>query len=321
MLTHIALVAAGLALLIVAGDILVRGAVNLATMLKISPLIVGLTIVAFGTSAPELMVTLQAVSSGNYEIAMGNIIGSNIANVLLVLGLPALIYPFITKLPGLKQDAVALVLGTGAFLYFVYGRGTLDSLSAMVLLGLILCYIISLFFRARKSSGAEVVLDEIEEYTDGKGLVWKTPLFLLIGLVGLPLGAKLLVDNGSTLAAMLGVRQELIGLTIVAVGTSLPELATVVAAALRKQADVAVGNVVGSNLFNLLFVGGAAGLVGNSYFSFVTRVIDIPVMVASTLLLVFLILAHRPIYRPLGVGMFILYVGYIGYIGFAGLTA
>ena len=321
MITLIALIAAGLALLILAGDLLVRGAVNLATMLKISPLIVGLTVVAFGTSAPELMVTLQGVSSGNYHIAMGNIVGSNIANVLLVLGLPALIYPFITHLPGLKKDAIALIIGTSAFMGFVYFRGVLDQLTALALLGLLIIYIFTLFLRARNSEGAEVVLDEIEDYAAENGIAWKTPLFILAGIIGLPLGAKLLVDNGSALAEMLHVRQELIGLTIVAIGTSLPELATVVAAALRKQADVAVGNVVGSNLFNLLFVGGAAGLVGQSYFSADARLIDIPIMALSSLLLIFLILTHRKISRVLGVAMFLLYVGYIGYISYTSTPA
>lgn len=320
MIENILYIILGLGVLVIAGDLLVRGAVGLGSLLGIPTLLISLTVVAFGTSAPELVVTLQDVltgAPGENGIAMGNIIGSNIANILLVLGLPAIIYPIALNLQGLKRHAVVMIFATLAFAFFAYFYKTIDIRAGLVLFGMIVAYIIYMATRAIKAGADEPVLDDLEEYSETNGKAWKTPAFLLVGLVGLPFGAQLLVTNGSVLASTLGVSDVLIGLTIVAFGTSLPELATVFAAALKKQADVAVGNVVGSNIFNLLFVGGAAGLAGTSEITDQSRWNNIPIMMAATLLLAVMIFMGAKISRPVGIAFLVGYVGFIAFLGFS----
>ena len=323
MLVDIGLIVIGLLILLVAGDLLVRGAVNLATQLGIPTLLISLTIVAFGTSAPEFVVSLQDVlNGGNNGIAMGNIIGSNIANILLVLGLPAVITPMALQMKGLRRHASVMLIATALFIGIVFYRGVIDEFAGMILMAVIVIYVAYIGLHSRKKPEAEEgLLDEIDEYTESSGSAWKTPLFLIAGLIGLPLGAHVLVTNGASLAMDLGVREELVGLTIVAFGTSLPELATVLAAALKKHADVAVGNIVGSNIFNLLFVGGAAGLAAAapgasiSTFPFEARFVDMPVMAAATLVLALLIYARGRINRLLGLAFAAAYIAYIVFIG------
>jgi len=323
MLIQIGFIVVGLLVLLVAGDLLVRGAVNLATQLKIPTLLISLTIVAFGTSAPEFVVSLQDVlNGGDNGIAMGNIIGSNIANILLVLGIPAIITPMALHLKGLRRHATVMLIATAAFIFMAFYSGILGLVWGLVLMGLILAYIAYVGVHAMKGDGEEeALLDDIDEYSETSGSAWKTPLFLILGLVGLPLGAHLLIENGSGLASTLGVRDELIGLTIVAFGTSLPELATVLAAAVKKHADVAVGNIVGSNIFNILFVGGTAGIASiapgatPSFFPFEMRFIDMPVMAVATLILAILIYARGTIARLLGAVMGASYVAYIVFLG------
>ena len=312
MAAEIILVVLGLAILLLAGDLLVRGAVGLAAALGVPALLVSLTIVAFGTSAPELVVTVQAVMSGNDGIALGNIIGSNIANVLLVLGLPAIIYPISTHVLGLRRHAVLMLMATALFVGAAYFVGFIDTRIGGVLFAGIVIYVLYMWVRASgKNAASDPVLDEVEEYQEAAGLNLKTILFLLAGLVGLPVGAHLLVTNGASLAADLGVREEVIGLTIIAFGTSLPELATVVAAALHKKSDVAIGGVIGSNIFNILAVGGAAGLAGTATFDPDSLRVDIPVMVFASLFLSAFVLTRRDIGRLSGLFLFGAYIGFI----------
>ncbi|MBL4618926.1 MAG: calcium/sodium antiporter [Marinicaulis sp.] len=311
MIAEIILVVLGLVILLLAGDFLVRGAVSLAAALNIPTLLVSLTIVAFGTSAPELVVTIHAVMMGNEGIALGNIIGSNIANVFLVLGLPAIIYPISTHVIGLRRHIVFMLMATVAFALIAYTTGTIDTrIGGGLFLGIVL-YVSYMWIRTRRGKSADPVLDEVEEYQEAAGLNTKTILFLVAGLIGLPLGAHLLVTNGASLAAGLGVRQELIGLTIIAFGTSLPELATVISAALHKKSDVAIGGVIGSNIFNILAVGGAAGLSGTVVFSADSLRVDIPVMIVATLVLSAFVLTRRDIGRFTGLLFFGAYVGFI----------
>ena len=281
MLIEIALVVLGLVILLIAGDLLVRGAVALAAALGVPALLVSLTIVAFGTSAPELVVTVQAVASGSDGIALGNIIGSNIANVFLVLGLPAVIYPITTHVTGLRRHVVVMLTATAAFVGIAYFVGSIDRMLGGILFAGICSYVIYMWLRTHGGNAEEPVIDEVDEYLEEGGVSLKTLFFLGAGLAGLPLGAHLLVTHGSVLAADLGVREEVIGLTIIAFGTSLPELATVIAAAVHKKSDVAIGGVIGSNIFNLLAVGGAAGLAGLAVFDPTSLRVDIPVMVAA----------------------------------------
>lgn len=301
----------GLVLLLLAGDMLVRGAVGLAAALRIPALVISLTIVAFGTSAPELVVSVKAVLSGNAGIAVGNIIGSNIANIFLVLGLPAVIYPISAHVKGLRRHGVVMILATALFAFIAYTSGVIDrSVGAMLFAGILL-YIAYMFVRALRGADDEPVLDEVEEYAQITGVSAKTLFFLAAGLIGLPAGAHLLVANGAELASALGVREEFIGLTIVAFGTSLPELATVLAAAFHRKSDVAIGNIVGSNIFNILAVGGAAGLTGRVAFNPATLQVDIPVMIAAALLLFYFIIGRRDIGRLTGLIMTAAYFGFV----------
>lgn len=310
LLQSIILVILGLAILLVAGDMLVRGAVGLAAALKIPALFISLTIVAFGTSAPELMVSVQAVLAGQDGIALGNIIGSNIANVFLVLGLPAIIYPITTHVIGLRRHAAFMLFVTAVFVAAAYGPGEISGKIGAVLFAGIICYIAYMWIRASHGA-AEPVIDEVEEYVGAPRLSLKVILFLAAGLVGLPLGAHLLVANGASLAAQLGVRDELIGLTIIAFGTSLPELATVAAAALHKKSDVAIGGIIGSNIFNILAVGGAAGLAGGVEFDPASLRVDIPIMIIAALVLSFYVFTRRDIGRLTGLFIFGAYLGFI----------
>lgn len=318
MVFQIVMIVLGLAVLLIAGDLLVRGAVGVATALKIPTLIVSLTIVAFGTSAPELFVSVQAVLAGESGIAIGNIIGSNIANVLLVLGLPAIIYPISAHVVGLRRHGVIMLAATAAFAAFAYATHTIDHTAGLVFIAGIIFYVVFMWIVAARGKGDDPVIGDPAEYAESTGLSAKTLLFLLAGLAGLPFGASLLVSYGGALASDLGVRHELIGLTIVAFGTSLPELATVMAAALHRKSDVAIGGIVGSNIFNIFAVGGAAGLSGASYFTPASLTLDVPVMIAAALLICFAIFTRRDIGRISGVLMI---AAYIGFIAVAAATA
>ena len=311
MVLEIALVVFGLVILLVAGDLLVRGAVGLASALRIPALLVSLTVVAFGTSAPELVVTIQAVLSGSDGIALGNIIGSNIANIFLVLGLPALIYPITTHVIGLRRHVILMLIATAFFVFAAYGPGQIDTNIGAILFAGIVGYIVYMFIRATSGKTDDPVIDEVEEYLESSSVSLKTILFVIAGIIGLPLGAHLLVTNGSILAADLGVREELIGLTIIAFGTSLPELATVVAAAMHKKSEVAIGGVIGSNIFNLLAVGGAAGLAGTAVFDPTSLTLDIPVMIAAAVAVSFFVLTRKDIGRLSGIVFTIAYIAFI----------
>jgi len=314
MLTLLLLVLAGLAILIVAGDALVRGAVGLAKRLRIPPLIIGLPIVAFGTSAPELLVTIKAVMADAAGIAMGNIIGSNIANVFLVLGVPALISPIECRLDGIKRNGAIMLGATAVFAAIAYVAGGITLISGLILFALIIAFVVDSGVRGEAERDEFAALASAE---DAPGKLWLIAALLAGGLIGLPLGAGILVDNASEIARRLEVRDELIGLTIIAFGTSLPELATVIVAAVRKHSEVALGNVVGSNIFNLLAVGGAAGLAGGATFQPMALTLDIPVMIGAAVLFAAYLFSSRQIGRISGAAFVALYCAYVTYLGAA----
>ncbi|MEM6413840.1 MAG: calcium/sodium antiporter [Pseudomonadota bacterium] len=310
MLTESLYILFGLIVLLVSGDLLVRGAVGAARALNVPALLVSLTIIAFGTSAPELVVAVDAVLKGKDGIALGNIVGSNIANVLLVIGLPAIIYPMSTHVPGLRRHALFMLIATAALLFIAYTTGTIDTAWGYGLFAGIIGYITYTGIRAIKSGGEDPLVDDVEEY-DGNGVSIRTILFIVFGLFGLPLGAHLLVENGAELAANLGVRDEFIGLTIIAFGTSLPELATVAAAAIHKKSDVAIGNIIGSNIFNILAVGGAAGIAGGATFDKSSLSLDLPVMTLAAITISAFVFTQRDINRVTGAIMAIAYFAFI----------
>ena len=310
-----ALVLAGVALLLVSGDLLIRGAVGAAQALHVPPIIIGLTIVAFGTSAPELVVTVNAVLSDSPGIAFGNIIGSNIANILLVLGAAALVNPMPTELPGLRRNMSIMLLASALFAAFVYVGSYLDFYRGAALFALIVVYLAYLGIGIFKGKTKDAAAQELTDLEDGPKSGLKIAAFLIVGLVGLPFGAHLLVENGAGLARLLHVRDELIGLTLIAVGTSLPELATVIPAALRRHSEVALGNVVGSNIFNLLAVGGAAGLAGGGEFTGAAGRLDVPVMLVAALIAAAFIYGHQTIARWVGGALVAAYIGYMVVLG------
>lgn len=260
----ILLLLGGLALLIAGGEALVRGASKLAVSLGISPLVVGLTVVAFGTSSPEFAVSLQAAVSGTVDIALGNVIGSNIFNVLFILGLSALIAPLIVAAQVVRQE-VPIMIGASVLVFLAALDGRIVRIESGGLFALLIGYTVFLIWQSRRET-----LATQQEYAGESHVAaqrgWDDRLpaqlaLILVGLALLVLGSRWLVEGAVAIAKSLGVSELIIGLTIVAAGTSLPEVAASVTAAIRGQRDIAVGNVVGSNTFNLLGVLGLSGLV------------------------------------------------------------
>jgi len=293
-------------LLVLAGDALVRGAVNLSLRLGIPALVVGLTVVAFGTSAPEMLVSVQAVLNNAPGIALGNVVGSNIANILLVLGIPALITTIHSSRLGLTRGYVTMLLASALFIALAF-VGPFSRWHALVLLaGLGLM----LWDSYRSAMAHRETADDALEGADPAMAWWKIGAFIVVGLIGLPLGAGFLVDGASNIARDLGISETVIGLTLVAVGTSLPELATSVIAAFKKRAEVAMGNVIGSNIFNLLGIVGVAGLVGDIPVPDSMLRVDLWVMLGASLLLIPFILLRSDITRLVGVVFLAAYVGY-----------
>ena len=309
-------VALGLLILLLAGDALVRGAVNLALRLGIPALVVSLTIVAFGTSAPELLISVSAILDGVPGLAMGNVVGSNTANVLLVLGLPAMIAGLHTSAHDTRSSYVQMMVATVLFVALAL-IGPFTWVSGLILLAVLALMLAQTLHRARKDRAASRPADDDAEPVEGadpdmRG--WKIAVYLIVGLIGLPLGAELLVSSATNIARTWGVSEAVIGLTLVAIGTSLPELATTVMAALRRQADVALGNVIGSNMFNLLAIIGLSSLVGQIPVDPQILRLDMWVMVGSSALLGWFVLAGRDITRVWGVALAALYAGYLALV-------
>ena len=250
----------GLIVLLVAGDLLVRGAVNFSLRIKIPAFIVSLTVVALGTSAPELLVAIRAILDNSPGIALGNVVGSNIANVFLVLGIPALIAGINTRECNTRKNYVFMMIATVIFLSLAF-IGNFSFPQGILFLILLFLF---LLITVRDTLKIQDKISNLEvENADPNLVFWKIILFLSIGFIGLPIGADILVKNASLIAKSYGLSDEVIGLTLVALGTSLPELATTLMAALRKQADVALGNVIGSNIFNLFAIVGITTMFGD----------------------------------------------------------
>ncbi len=306
----------GLLILLLAGDALVRGAVNLSLRLGVPALIVSLTIVAFGTSAPELLISISAILENAPGIALGNVVGSNTANILLVLGLPALLATLHTSECDSRKNYVFMLLASVLFIGLAF-CGTFTVITGLILLAALALMLWNAFreARAHRKACGEACADDEEleglEEADPEMPYWKVSIFLVLGLVGLPMGAHLLVENATVIARHYGVSETVIGLTLVAVGTSLPELATTVMAALRRQADVALGNVIGSNMFNLLAIVGIATLVGPIPVDPEFLHFDLWVMLGASLLLIPFVFLKQDITRTWGFVLSILYAIYV----------
>jgi cation:H+ antiporter len=297
----------GLAGLFFGGEALVRGSVAIAERLGISKLVIGLTIVGFGTSMPELLVSMNAALAGSSDIALGNVVGSNTANILLILGLSALVYPISNWDSNVRRDAL-VALAVAVLTIILVQFAVIGRICGLLMVGALGLYLWSIF--AKEKLAPSQITDESDPHRAPR----LSPLLaggaVILGLILLVTGADFLVDGATNIARALGISEAVIGLTIVAVGTSLPELATSVSAALRKQSDVALGNVVGSNIFNILGILGLTAFVhpvgvGAGFASF-----DAPVMLAATLLLAGLLFFAKVIDRRIGAAMVAAYVAY-----------
>jgi cation:H+ antiporter len=312
MVTEFLFVGLGLVILLLAGDLLVKGAVNLALRLGIPALIVSLTVVAFGTSAPELLISIRAVLDGLPGLAMGNVVGSNTASVLLVLGIPAIISGLDTRKCDIKRSYMMMIGGSLVFIGLAF-MGPFTWWHGLILLSLLALVLLdqARAAHAHRRAANDAPPEDEPEGADPDMPSWKIGLYLVLGLIGLPLGASLLVDSATTIASAYGVSDTVIGLTLVAVGTSLPELATTVVAAWRNHAEVAIGNVIGSNLFNLLGVIGVTALIGPIPVDATILRYDLWVMMAASLLLIPFIFLSLRMGRMVGFGFVGLYIVYI----------
>lgn len=298
----------GLILLLFAGDALVKGAVNLSLKLGVPALIVSLTIVAFGTSAPELLISVQSILDGQPGLAIGNVVGSNTANVLMVLGIPALLAGLGASQADTNKSYITMIAATVLFIVLAW-FGPITWWHGLILLAALA---ISLFDNFRDARG-HMKKDDIDDLEGADPAIqgWKIAAFLIAGLIGLPFGAKLLVDNSVIIATDFGVSATVIGLTLVAIGTSLPELATTVMAAFRGKADVALGNVIGSNLFNLLAIIGIASLVGPMPVPPAFLTFDLWVMLGASILIAPVVFGRKRMGYRWGIGLTLAYIAYL----------
>jgi len=305
-------VVAGFVLLLGGAEFLVRGAVQVAAKAGLSAMLIGMTVVAFGTSAPEFVVSLNASLEGASGLALGNIIGSNIANILLILGVTALFAPIVVDAKAVIRDAL-MVMGSSVLFAWVCLTGTIGSMAGGFMFLILLGYFVMSYLRERKNhhSSADLHAREAEEVQDidmSMPIAW---LCLICGLAAVVYGADLLVTGGSEVARGFGVSEEVIGLTLIAFGTSLPELAASVMAALRGHTDVAIGNVIGSNLFNILCVGGGVSFLVPMTVPQQLQNYDLWVMIAATILLLVYLTLGKRLGRPDGLAFVAVYGLYI----------
>lgn len=304
--------ALGLVILLLAGDALVKGAVNLSLRVGVPAMIVSLTIVAFGTSAPELLIAISAVLEDAPGIAMGNVVGSNTANILLVLGVPAILAPLSTSQCDTKKTYRFMIAGSVLFIALAF-LGPFTWIHGLILLAALAYILLDSARDARdhrkacKSGDVEEELEEADPNLSG----WMIALYIVLGMIGLPVGADLLVESATDIARQFHVSETVIGLTLVAIGTSLPELATTVMATLRRQADVALGNVIGSNMFNLLAIIGVASFFGEIPVSWGILEFDIWVMLGASLLLAPFVFLKWDLGRRWGIVFTSLYALYL----------
>ncbi|MBM4180267.1 MAG: calcium/sodium antiporter [Betaproteobacteria bacterium] len=312
----------GLIALVAGAELLVRGASRLALSFGISPLVVGLTVVAFGTSAPEMAVSVQSAWAGQVDIALGNVVGSNIFNVLVILGLSALITPLVVHQQVIRQE-VPVMIGVSLLLWAMAADGGIGRGEGLLLAGLVVAYTVLLIRQSRRETAAvQAEVDaEYAEAFDGARPGWRDHwgiqlLLILAGLALLLMGSRWLVEAAVGFARHLGVSELVIGLTIVAAGTSLPEVATSVMAAIRGERDIAVGNVVGSNIFNILSVLGFSALVAPAQLIVAPALlaVDLPVMVAVAVACLPVFFTGARVARWEGLLFLMLYTAYTVYL-------
>lgn len=315
----ILLLVGGLITLVIGAEILVRGASRLAAALGISPLVIGLTIVAFGTSSPEMAVSIQSAISGQVDIAIGNVVGSNIFNILFILGLSAVIVPLVVAEQLVRLD-VPLMIGISVLVWVLSFNGFIEQWEGIVLFASLIAYTIFLIVQSRREKGKAIEAEYETEYALHEPRTGRRALLnismAVSGLVLLVFGARWFVDGAVELARNLGMSELIIGLTIVAAGTSMPEVATSLVAAIRGERDIAVGNVVGSNIFNILAVLGLSALASPAGLPVASGMltIDMPFMVAVAIACLPIFLTGHTIARWEGVVFLAYYAAYTVYL-------
>ncbi len=307
----------GLFLLVFGAEWLVRGASRLALAVGIPPLIIGLTVVAFGTSAPELAVSVKATWEGSGGIAVGNVFGSNIVNILLVLGVSAIITPLVVSEQLVRVD-VPIMVGASLAMFMFALDGSYSRIDGMILAGGLVAYLLLQFKLGRSFEEDLEDLQETEELVESRPRplpLWKAAVMLVIGFVFLTLGANWIVEGASALARIMGIRDEIIGLTVVSIGTSLPEIVTSIIAAIRNERELAIGNVVGSNIFNIFAVLGISCSIAPSPIELSSEMlsIDLPIVFLVAAICIPIFMTGRVVSRREGVVMFSAYLAYLGW--------
>jgi len=301
----------GFVLLLFGAEFLVRGAVALARRFDVSPMIIGMTIVAYGTTAPELVVSVEAALSGAPGISVGNVVGSNIANILLILGVASLVHP-IRCAPRLIYRDSSVMLGAAFLFVGLALTGTISRTQGILMIAAIVIYSIYTYWAERRRSKADDIFErEAEEFAEGPQSLWLALLAVIGGIVSVVVGARILVSGAVVAARFFGVGEEVIGLTLVAIGTSLPELATAVVAAWRRHTDVAIGNVIGANIYNVLAIMGVVSIISPLEIPAQIVRFDIWFMLAVTLALLVAAVAFKGVTRTVGgvfLGTYAIYV-------------
>jgi cation:H+ antiporter len=311
MATTIILLIIGLIVLIVGGDYLVKGSSSIALRLHLSPLVVGLTIVAFGTSAPELLISIQSALKGSPDIAMGNVVGSNICNLALVLGLTAVINPVKVQTNSLRIDW-PMTMGASILLFLVVREGVLGAVEGVIFLIVISIYLVLIIVQSRIDVKSKLREKENEDIPDApKKQMWKDITFILLGCVALYYGSEWFVSSSKELALSLGVEERVVGLTVVALGTSLPEMVTAAVASYKGETDLALGNLMGSNIFNILSILGITAIITPIHVHAVILNKDIIWMLMITLMILPLMIVRREVGRADGIVLLIVYTVYV----------
>lgn len=310
MLITLLFIFAGLFVLILGGNFLVKGASKIALRFNISPLVIGVTIVAFGTSAPELLISVKSALAGSPDLAMGNVVGSNICNLALVLGLMAVISPVKVHTDSIKIDW-PMTMGSSILLYFSVKGGELSSSEGIFFIVLLITYTFFIVRRSRKVNYAKALEEQSNVIEDVKpGSIVNDLLFITMGCLGLYYGAEWFVGGAQELAIILGVNERVIGITVVALGTSLPELVTAVVAAFKKETDIAIGNLMGSNIFNILSILGITSIIKSIRVSEIIVNVDMIWMLAITLLILPFMFYKRTVTRVEGGILLAIYLVY-----------
>ncbi|EMR01747.1 calcium/sodium antiporter [Cesiribacter andamanensis] len=304
---------AGLTLLIISGDFLVRGASSLALRMHISTLVVGLTVVAFGTSAPELFVSIRAALEGTPDIATGNVVGSNICNLALVLGVTSLIRPIQVHRDSVKIDW-PVTMGASLLLFGIMQGGEISFWEGALFVVLLILYVVFLIRKSRKEHISRQALQDVVEVALPSNAIWKDVLFLALGVAGLYFGSEWFVGSARELAGYLGVTERVISITVVAVGTSLPELVTSVIASFKRESDLAIGNLLGSNIFNIFSILGFTSLIKEVAVNDTILGVDMLWMLSITLLVLPMMISKRVITRLEGGVLLSTYIVYTYFV-------